>query len=171
MAQTGGRLRRRLRSRAEEHAAIDELAYEPGRESERVPLTPKKRQDLHAAADARWDALKKAGTERIRATREELASTEDKIIAGYQLMTDRLTAALDFLKDGDLSIELGDELVEASERSTPGMRKLEASLDARREAAGDLDGDPETYEFDRFSEVYDAFPALKTKDHPTEVEW
>jgi hypothetical protein len=163
--------RRRFRSRSEEHDAIDELAYEPGREE--VPLSPKRRKDLHAAADDRWDKMKRAGQERIRTTREDLADFEDKIVRRYTLATKALENSIEQLKDGDLSIEAGDDILEDCGVLKTDARTLEGFLATRREEADAYDtSDPEAHEFERVSEEYDRYPMMKTNvPHPTEVDW
>jgi hypothetical protein len=158
-------------SRANEHQAIDELAYEPYRTGD-VPLTPAKRKEYHSQADERWDRIRTQGQELIKAHNQSRLETEKKLTAKFEDRASALKAIIRRYQDGDFSPEQV-EAVLADEESlyAPELRSAVYAFAGLEETALPDDTDPEAHFAAAEEERYRIFPALRSRKRETEVEW
>jgi hypothetical protein len=158
-------------SRSAEHDAIDELVWEPGREEERAPLSPKKRADFHRQADERWNRLRELGEEGIRTRNANYVGAESRLAGEFESRADSLRAVLRHYQEGDFTAGQIEAVLADEEGILAGLQKSVQTFAAMEETALPDDTDPEDYFVKMEEERYRLMPSFKSRRRETEVDW
>jgi hypothetical protein len=169
-------------SRAAEHEAIDALTWEPGREPRTkrehgrddpgLPLSARKRKELHDSAEQRWNGIKEQGAKLIKESRSRLSTAETSLDESFTARTEGLRLLLARYRDGDYTAEQMEALLaDEEDRYFPELRARTIALAELEASALPDDTDPETHYVTTEEERYRRFPAFRSRKRSTEVDW